>query len=136
MQELYLITWIFKPLKLHFTTLNEVNSIQLILNAYLQINNTCVTRLYILLLRAFALPILYVARTLKLVHVKDVIDKRFIIPLFAVITKLRTCILIEMKASTSVLPSDIMVALRNDGCNYMPKHVVVNVMTKLIYKLL
>jgi hypothetical protein len=32
------------------------------------------------------------------------------------------------EATTSVLPFYVIAAIPNDGCNYQPKHVVVNVM--------
>jgi hypothetical protein len=72
-----------------------IQVIKLRVHSYLQIYNTFVTRLHIRLIRAFKLPIHYVTRTLNLVHFYDFIDMCFIIPLFAIITKLRACILIE-----------------------------------------
>ena len=36
-------------------------------------------------------------------------------------------LIVEKEATVSVLPLHIIVVLSDDGCNYRPKHVIVNV---------
>ena len=43
-------------------------------------------------------------------------------------------LLVKKEPTASVLPLHIIAVLSNDGCNYRPKHVVMNVKNKLIYK--